>query len=176
MHIISGKDLERYWGQRDALLAFHKLFNERDAIDERAIAIVGGTILDSILEHILINFMVDDENETKKLIGIDRPVGTFGSRVTAAYCLGLICKTVRDDLRIVGKIRNRFAHELQASFDQEPIRGWCHSLRWHEISMMRKPPDDAIPREIFKVCVNQLIGYLNGLAGVALLERRKIRD
>jgi hypothetical protein len=37
MHVISGKDLERYWGQHEALLAFHKLFNERDAIDEHAL-------------------------------------------------------------------------------------------------------------------------------------------
>jgi hypothetical protein len=174
--IIAGKDLERYWRHQEALLAFHNLFNEHGTIDERAIAIVGATFLDSILEHALINFMVDDEKETRKLIGIDGAMGTFSSRVTATYCLGLICKTVRDDLRIVGKIRNRFAHELQASFDIEPIRGWCISLRWHEISMMMKAPADATPRDIFKVGVNQLICYLNGLAGAALLERRKMCD
>jgi hypothetical protein len=49
------------------------------------------------------------------------------------------------------------------------------SLRWHEFSMMMKAPADATPRDIFKVGVNQLISYLNGLAGVARLERRKIR-
>ncbi len=175
-NIIAGEDLERHWRHEDALLAFHELFNERGTRDERAIAIIGATFLDRILEHILINFMVDDEKETRKLIGIDRAMGTFSSRVTATYCLGLSCKTVRDDLRTVGKIRNRFAHELQASFDQEPIRGWCLSLRWYEFSMMMKAPADAIPRDIFKVGVNQLICYLNGLTGTALIERRKIRD
>jgi hypothetical protein len=173
-HIIAGKDLERYWRQHDALATFHELFNERDTVDERAVAIVGATILDSILEYMLINFIVDDENEMKKLISVDRPLGAFGNRVTAVYCLGLICKTVRDDLRIVGKIRNKFAHELQTSFELEPIRGWCLSLRWHEFSMMMKAPADATPREIFKVGVNQLICYLSGLAGTALIERRKV--
>jgi hypothetical protein len=156
--------------------AFHNMFNERDTIDERAIAIVGAAFLDKILEHILINFMVDDEKEKSKLIGIDRAIGTFSSRVTTTYCLGLICKTVRDDLRTVAKIRNKFAHELQASFDLEPIRGWCLSLKWHEFSMMMKAPADATPRDVFKVGVNQLICYLNGLVGTALLERRKMRD
>ncbi|SJZ30979.1 hypothetical protein SAMN02745126_00107 [Enhydrobacter aerosaccus] len=174
-HVIAGKDLDRYWQRRDALEEFHKLFNEQGVVDERAIAIVGVTFLDSILEHTLINFMIDDEKEVSKLLGLDRPLGTFSSRVTAAYCLGLICKTVRDDLRIVGRIRNKFAHELQASFDLEPLRGWCLSLRWHEFSMMMKAPSDATPRDIFKVGVNQLICYLDGLAGVARLERRKIR-
>jgi hypothetical protein len=31
--------------------------------------------------------MVDDEKETKKLIGIDGAMGSFSSRVTATYCL-----------------------------------------------------------------------------------------
>jgi hypothetical protein len=173
-NVIAGEDLERHWRHLDELSEFHKLFNERGTVDERAIAIVGATFLDRILEHTLINFMVDDKNEIRRLISSDRTLGTFSSRVTATYCLGLICKTVRDDLRIVGKIRNRFAHELQASFDQEPIRGLCLSLRWHEFSMMMKAPADATPRDVFKVGVNQLICYLNGLAGVALLNRRKI--
>lgn len=171
---IAGKDLERYWRHQDSLLAFHDLFNERGKVDERAIAIVGATFIDNVLEHTLINFMVDDEKETKKLIGFDGAMGAFSSRVTAAYCLGLICKTVRDDLRTVGKIRNRFAHQLEASFDMEPIRGWCLALKWHEISMMMKAPADATSRDIFKVGVNQLICYLNGIVGVARLERRKV--
>lgn len=173
-HIIAGKDLERHWQRHDALLEFHELFNERRVVDERAIAIVGATFLDSILEHTLINFMVDDEKEAQRLLGYDRPMGTFSSRITGAYCLGLICKTVRDDLRTVGKIRNKFAHELRASFDWEPVRGWCFSLRWHEFSMM-KAPAGATPRDIFRVAVNQLICYLNGLADMALYDRRKVR-
>jgi hypothetical protein len=175
-HIIAGKELERHWQRQDALLEFHKLFNDRGVIDERAIAIVGTAFLDSILEHTLTNFMVDDEKETRRLLAFDQAMGTFSSRVTAMYCLGLICKTVRDDLRIVGKIRNRFAHELRASFDLEPVRGWCLALKWHTFSMMMEAPADAIPRDIFKVGVNQLICYLEGLVGGALYERRKIRD
>ncbi|WFP63839.1 hypothetical protein [Mesorhizobium sp. WSM4904] len=56
--IIADKDLGRYWQQHDSLLAFHKLFNERETVDERAVAIVGATFLDNILEHMLVNFMV----------------------------------------------------------------------------------------------------------------------
>ncbi|TPK78549.1 hypothetical protein FJ527_08735 [Mesorhizobium sp. B2-4-18] len=176
MAVVAGKDLERYWQHHDALLAFHRLFNERETVDERAIAIVGATFLDNMLEHILVNFMVDDEKESKRMVGVDCPLGTFSSRVTAAYCLGLICKTVRDDLRAVGKIRNKFAHQLEAAFEIEPIRGWCLSLRWHEFSMMMKAPADATSRDVFKVGVNQLITHLSGIVSIARLERRKVRD
>ena len=176
MTVIVGKDLERYWQHHDALQAFHRLFNERETVDERAIAIVGATFLDNVLEHMLVNFMVEDEKEARRLVGVDCPLGTFSSRVTTAYCLGLVCKTVRDDLRTVGKIRNKFAHQLEAAFDLEPVRGWCLSLKWHEFSMMMKAPADATPRDVFKVGVNQLIAHLNGMLGVARLERRRIRD
>jgi hypothetical protein len=169
-HVISGKDLERYWQQHDALRAFHEMFNERETVDERAVAIVGATFLDDMLEHMLVTFMVDDEKEKKSLI--DGPLGTFSARVTATYCLGLVCKTVRDDLRTVGKIRNKFAHQLEVSFDVEPIRCWCRSLKWHEFSMMTRTPADATPLEIFKVSVNQLICYLSGR--VTLHDRRKV--
>jgi len=157
------------------LREFHALFNERRGIDERAVAIIAATFLDSILEHTLINFLVDDEKEVRKLLGYDQAMGTFSSRITAMYCLGLICKTVRDDLRTIGKIRNRFAHELGASFDVEPIRGWCLGLKWHEFSMMMKAPSEATPLEVFKVGVNQLICYLDGLVGMAIYDRRKVR-
>lgn len=159
-----------------SLLQFHTLFNERGETDERAIAIVGATFLDNILEKLLASFLVDDAKECQKLLSHDQSMGTFGSRVTAGYCLGLICKTVRDDLRIVGKIRNRFAHELSISFDTDPVRGWCHDLRWHEFTMMMRAPDGAKPRAIFEVSVNQLIAHLNGLAELARARRCKIDD
>jgi hypothetical protein len=176
MAIIAGKDLERYWQHHDARLAFHSLFNERETVDERAIAIIGATFLDNILEYMLVNFMIDDEKESRRLVGVDCPLGTFSSRVTASYCLGLICKTVRDDLRTVGKIRNKFAHQLEATFEIDPIRSWCLSLKWHEFSMMMKAPAEATPRDVFKVGVNQLITYLDGMLGGARLERRRMRD
>jgi hypothetical protein len=172
--VIAGKDLERYWEQQAALAAFHELFNERGTVDERAIAIVGAAFLDSTLEHILINFMADDEKETKRLISLDGPMGTFSNRVSATYCLGLICKTVRDDLRTVGKIRNKFAHRLEASFEAEPIQEWCLGLKWHRLTMMMEPPMGATARDVFKVGVNQLICYLGGIVSAARAERRAI--
>lgn len=112
----------------NALREFHELFNERRVSDERAMAIVGAAFLDTLLEEILSEFMVDDGKEVAKLLAYDQPMGMFSNRITATYCLGLICKTVRDDLRIIARIRNRFAHELKATFDIEPVRRLCASL------------------------------------------------
>lgn len=171
--LITGKALERYFALDDALREFILLFEHEQ--NERAAAIVGATFLDTLLENTLINFFADDEGEVNNLLNNGRPLGTYSSRTSLAYCLGLIGAIVRDDLRIVGKIRNKFAHDLRASFNDDPIRTWTLSLRWHEISMCMKAPDGASPSAIFQVGVNQLITHLNGIVGIARGEKRKLR-
>jgi hypothetical protein len=64
---------------------------------------------------------------------------------------------------------------MSFSTNVEPwIRGWCSDLKWHELGMMMKAPPDATSRDIFQGGVNQLISNLNGLATMALRERRAI--
>jgi hypothetical protein len=171
--LITGKALERYFALNDALLEFTLLFQEEK--NERAAAIVGAAFLDTLLEQILISFFVEDEKEISNLLKNDRPIGTYGSRTSLAYCLGLIGKTVRDDLRLVGKIRNKFAHNLHISFNHEPIRSWCLSLKWHEISMCRPAPTGATPSDVFQVGVNQLVTHLNAIVSIARMEKRQPR-
>jgi hypothetical protein len=171
--LITGKAAERYFELNDALIQFSRLFQEEN--NERAAAIVGGAFLDTLLEHILFSFLAEDEKEVQRLLDADQPLGTYGSRVRVVYCLGLIGPIIRDDLRLVGKIRNRFAHDLHASFEVEPIRSWCLSLKWHELSMFMKAPEGATAGEIFQVGVNQLVTHLNGIVSIARVEKRKIR-
>jgi DNA-binding MltR family transcriptional regulator len=131
---ITGKALDRHFSMREALLEFSRLF--RDEENDRALAIVGGAFLDTLLENILIEFLVDDEKEVAELLRYDGPIGTYSGRIRTAYCLGLLRKAVRDDLRLVGKIRNRFAHDLSASFADQQISSWCGALRWHRQAYM----------------------------------------
>jgi hypothetical protein len=169
--VLVGRDLDRYVRLREALFEFGAVFEQET--NDRAIAVVGAAFLDTLLEHILLNFLVDDEKEARRLLGFDQPIGSFGTRTSTVYCLGLIGEIVRDDLRVVGRIRNRFAHDVRASFDEEPVRSWCLRLKWHEISMCMKQPAGATPREIFQVGVNQLICHLSGIVSVARMERRE---
>ena len=172
-HRITGKALERYFELQALHFEFHKLFNE-DEKNDRAIAIVGVTFLDTLLEHILWSFLVDDDKEVEKLLRPDQSLGTFSGRIRMVYCLGLIYKPVRDDLDNVRKIRNRFAHKLDISFEDQQIKAWCQNLKWHRIVYVTNPPSDATAQELFRVGVNQLITYLDGVVGIARGEKRKI--
>ncbi len=171
--LITGKALQRYFELKDALFEFSRLF-DIDEPNDRAIVIVGAAFLDTLLEHLLIAFLIDDEKEIGKLLHYDQALGTYGGRATMAYCLGLINKTVRDDLRLVGKIRNEFAHNLYASFKDERTKSWCSELKWHRIAHVADPPSDATSRDLFHVGVDLLVSYLDGYVGVARSQKRKL--
>src|ERR1700730_13085802 len=104
------------------LFEFARLFDYGESCD-RAVAIVGPAFLDTLLTEMLVNFLVDDKKELQRLMQPEGPLGTFGAKVLACYCLGLIGETIKSDLRIVAKIRNRFAHDLLADFSDDQIKG-----------------------------------------------------
>ncbi len=170
---LNGKAAERYVELNDALAKFHDLFKYSGG-DDRAIVIIGGSFLDIILDHILLAFFPEDDSEVERLIQYDQPLGTFGGKVRMAYCLGLIEKIVKDDLKLIGKIRNKFAHDLYVSFDDKIIMSWCHELKWYKISMMAEPPGEATTRDLYQVAVNQLISFLTGAVSIGRANKREI--
>lgn len=169
---ITGKALDRQFELDGALREFTRLFDHKS--DDRAMVIVGAAFLDTLLEHILIAFLVDDEKEVGELLRYDQPLGTYGGRVRATYCFGLIPKVVRADLSLVGKVRNKFAHDLYASFEDANIISWCAGLQWHRTAYM-SPPDAVPPRDLFYVGVHQLVAHLNGVVSIARGEKRLSR-
>jgi DNA-binding MltR family transcriptional regulator len=173
---LSGKTLERYWYRIKALEEFSKLFTYNTG-DDRAIVIIGSAFLETILEHILIEFFPEGEKEVDILLSYDKPLGTYSNKVRMIYCLGLIEKKIMKDLKLIGKIRNRFAHDLSVSFEDKDITNWTRELKWHrEIFFLHRTPKDATTRDIYQVGVNTVISYLNGIVGKAISQKRVIID
>ena len=120
---------------------FAKLQNEFNTETPRSVAIVGCAYMDDFLNELLRTVMIED----KKLFEdfIDRL--TFERRIIMCYLLGLIDRKMRDDLIIIGKIRNKFAHDKNLnSFDVEIISTYCEKLNylkvlWTEIDMPDTP-------------------------------------
>lgn len=173
--LITGKALERYFDFNDAMLEFHKLFNIEKK-DERTIAIIGGTFLEMALEHLLRAFFPEDEKEVNRLFEYNQTLGDFSSKINLSYCLGLIDKLIMEDLHLARKIRNKFAHDLYVSFEDQQIKSWSRELKFHKVSMMMNPPVGATELQIFQVGVNQLISNLSGYISVSRVEKRKIRN
>ena len=168
---LSEKETERYFRVFDSLFKFAEQFDYEEEND-RAIAIIGPAFLDFLLGSILTEFLVEDEKEVKRLLEPEGPLSTYGSRVTISYCLGFIGDIVKSDLRLIGKIRNRFAHDLRADFSDPQISQWCKALRWHR-EFFAEPPPDATDRDLFQVGINRLASYLQGIVSIARSEKRR---
>lgn len=169
--LLNKREAERHFELQSMLLEFARLFDYNEEND-RAVAIVGPAFLDTLLTEMLVAFLVDDEKETLKLLQPEGPLGTFGAKVSMCYSLGLIGKIVRADLKLVAKIRNRFAHDVRAGFSDGNIAGWCRALRWHKELFPNTPPA-ATDRDLFQVGVHQLVAHLHGLVSLARIHRRR---
>ena len=97
---------------------------------DRSVAILGAVFLDEYLKELIASFLVDDSKKVHDLLeGSLAPLGTFGSRIGAAYCMGLISQDAYHDLHIVREIRNKFAHELHGlSFSDTWVKNRCAEL------------------------------------------------
>lgn len=97
---------------------------------DRIVAIVGGAYLDALMTSLLRSVFISEQDDAERLLSEYGPLSSNGSRCKLAYCLGLIRKHQRDDLAIVAKIRNEFAHiHTSLSFDDVPIKDLCGNLQ-----------------------------------------------
>lgn len=152
--------------------------NELQSESERGLALLAAAFLDEHLRQLLETFMVDDQNAVSELL--DSPnasLGSFSARIEASYCLGLISREMRDDLKQVRLIRNRFAHDLQGlSFADQQISQRCDNLSF----VARLSDQDlglpfASARDKFLIAVYQMASWIKLWALSASKHKRKVK-
>ncbi|MCI0427011.1 MAG: MltR family transcriptional regulator [Nitrospiraceae bacterium] len=111
----------------DVVAAMDREFHEQP---DRVVAIVGAAYLDSTLDSLLRAVLIESREDVDSLLGQNGALGANGARCQLAYCLGLITRDQRDDLKKVAQIRNKFAHDFNVTtFDESPVRDHCASLK-----------------------------------------------
>jgi hypothetical protein len=88
--------------------------------EKRSMILVSAAQLDERLEHLLALHFVNDQKVRDELLGADRPLGTFSSRINTCYLLGLISADVRHALHVIREIRNLAAHDHRSGLLSEP--------------------------------------------------------
>lgn len=134
---------------------------EMKAGSDRVAAIVGATLLDEQLRDLLLAFFVDErtlgKNEAQpwaRLFGPDGALGPAASRSTLALALGLIPKDLYDDLQIVRRVRNVFAHGLHGlNFQHPEVAGACHELKIVRDALPQEWHPDLTPRMTYILTV-----------------------
>lgn len=82
-------------------------------------AVVGGTMLEEAVERTLKERMRDNAEGAKRLFNLEKPLSNVTAQIDTLYMLWAIDKTTRDAMLGISRIRNFFAHNLNATFESQ---------------------------------------------------------
>lgn len=95
---------------------------------DRGRVLITCSYLDDLMRRILLAFVIERDSSQRLVEGFNAPLGTFSTRTAAAYALGLITEREFKECDTLRRVRNRFAHNIQASFDAQDISDLCRNL------------------------------------------------
>jgi mannitol operon repressor len=105
---------------------FDEIFRQSD----RAAAVVSGGVLEEILQRMIISFLMPHSNVSKSMFEGLAPLSTFAAKIDISYHLGLINELEYEDLTLIKKIRNQFAHTIKSvNFETDSIKDRCLQLK-----------------------------------------------
>ena len=137
--------------------AFFEVFGKET---DRGLAIASVCYLDDMLEK-LIRAAYRKDPRIKVLFKDNQILQSFYNKVCIAYFSGLVPEALYDDLKLVGEIRNKFAHSV------------LETVSLNDISIVQKidklkqlPPDikkDYPPRLAFLLVIVHMGSFMRGL-------------
>ncbi|WP_105405059.1 hypothetical protein [Neorhizobium sp. T7_12] len=88
----------------------------------RGMALVHGAVIEDILTRLLKFYLVPGKSTEAMFKDFNSPLGTFASKVSTAYAVGLIDQEELDALLLLKDIRNDFAHSLSAPLETASVK------------------------------------------------------
>lgn len=128
-------------GEDDTLASLNRFLSLVGKHDDPSMVLALATFIEDTLGRLLLAYFRNCKATRELVEGFNAPLGTLGTRAKAAYAFGLLTKEQYQDIEILRKVRNHFAHNwegvsLQRSdiqsmigqlsgytLDQEPIEG-----------------------------------------------------
>jgi hypothetical protein len=96
---------------------------------ERAAVVIGASRIETALERLLKGLLFQSAGGSDNLFDEYRPCSTFSAKIVLAHRLGIIDSDFEHALQMFRKIRNDFAHSMQA----EHLSNSRHKSRVQEI-------------------------------------------
>jgi DNA-binding MltR family transcriptional regulator len=136
---------------------------------DRGAALVGGAYLDALLAGMLRAHFVDDCRVVDDLLGVDRPLGSYGTRTRITFVLGLIRRDQFDDLQTIGTIRNAFGHRHgRLNFEDQPVCDYVKRLQqlghMETLRSQMSPDEQALLIDRFQTLRQQFFGTVLHIA------------
>ena len=95
---------------------------------ERGQVLISCSFLEDTLGRMLKSFLVKSESSNKLLTGFNAPLSTFSARIKACNAMGLLTNDEMMEIEIHRKIRNKFAHQISMSFEDQSVVDLCLNL------------------------------------------------
>ena len=89
---------------------------------DRGHVLVAASQVEEALENILRAFLIEDNGVDELFEGPFAPLGSLSAKAKTAFLLGLITREELREVDALRRVRNVFAHEIDASFDNDRIR------------------------------------------------------
>jgi DNA-binding MltR family transcriptional regulator len=113
--------------------------------NDRGVAILSHSFLDDRLRWLIEKKLIShlSNSERSWLLSGNGPLASYKARLEVAYAFGLIPKLTRDELQILGSIRNKFAHDFRKkSFDDPTFAPFFDRLRTIDLGGSQLPTGD----------------------------------
>lgn len=94
----------------------------------RGAVLISAAMIDDLLGRVILAFLLDHVETSRLLEGFNAPLGTFSARALAAFSLGLLSEQEFRECERLRKIRNVFAHDVHASFENQSVKDTCKNL------------------------------------------------
>ena len=99
-----------------------KVFDILNKESDLACVLIGVSFLDESLRTALHRYFIKSETAANLLHPSKGALGSYGIRCDIAYSLSIVSKIIFKDLKIIGEIRNLFAHShLELSFGSKKV-------------------------------------------------------
>lgn len=101
---------------------------------DRAAPILAVAMLEELLDRLIRTRIRGGRRLSDKLLEGQGALATFSARIDGVYAFGLISADERNDLHLIRRVRNRFAHEPESlTFRDQEIVEWSRSLECGEL-------------------------------------------
>jgi DNA-binding MltR family transcriptional regulator len=139
---------------------YRAIIEEIEKQTDRGAAIIGAALVDDVLARaILGKFISLSSTKKKALFGGSGPLGTYQAKIDLAYALGLLTDAMATDFKLIGSVRNKFAHRPTAiGFSDKDIADLCSNLKTGQIDK----EEDWVkePRNMYIAACTTLVAVL----------------
>lgn len=155
-HVFPTQDLPEELQQsfKEFVSFRHELTHETD----RGCALLATSYLEVLAEKVFRKVLVGNKKHLSQMLTFNGPLGSFSSKISMLFSLGMVSFNDYKDLQLIRKIRNNFGHSpLIINFDSEEVKQRCDQLNF----VPREKQFTS--RQRFNTTVSGLAGTLQGL-------------